>query len=131
MTEEAVLPGGKSLDWVFQQIAEHNDSRATDAADEIIKTAGDRDLRSELIKLVTDYQKAKDSIEMHNAFEAIVRYTKAQYGLILVQGFRMGQGYQQKVANEAFKEILAGAATQAEKAASPKGEAEKRTESEN
>lgn len=128
---EQVLPGGKSLDWVFQQIAEHNDQRATEAADELIRTAGDREMRTELAKLVIGYQKAKDSIEMHDAMEKIVQYAKSQYSLILIQGFRMGQGYQQKIANESFKEILANAAQQAEDVAKAKDEADKGTESEN
>ena len=112
--ENAELPGGKSIDWLFQEIAEHNDQRATNAAGEIIRSANDRELRSAMVKLVTDYQTAKDSVKMHDAMEAIIQYVKEQYALIGCQFFRMGQGYQQNVANEAFKQILEGAAKAAE-----------------
>jgi len=97
---------GKDLDWTFQQIAEHNDERAMDAAKDIINTANDRDLRSQMIRLVTEYQTGKDSVAQHDAFEDIITYIKAQYGLILIQGFRFGQGYQKKVSNEEFSNIL-------------------------
>lgn len=97
---------GKDLDWIFQQIAECNDSRATDAAKDIINTANDRDLRSQMIRLVTEYQTGKDSVAQHDAFENIITYLKDQYGLILIQGFRFGQGYQKKVSNEEFTNIL-------------------------
>lgn len=114
MAAEEVLVGGKSLDWIFQQIAENNDEKALNAAQDIIRSASDRELRSEFISLVTKYQTAKDSVEMHTAFEDIISYVKRQYALILIQGFRFGQGYQQKIANEAFATILKGAAAQAE-----------------
>lgn len=127
--EEQILPGGKSLDWVFKQIAEHNDERATAAANDLIKTAGDREMRTEFTKLVTKYQKCKDSIEMHTAMEDVIQYAKSQYGLILVQGFRMGQGYQQKIANDAFKEILSDAAKKADDASKEQSEDESGTKS--
>lgn len=111
------LPGGKSVDWVFEQIAEHNDEKATEAADELIRTAEDKDLRTSMIKLVTAYSTAKDSIKMHETMEELIGYIKKQYGLILIQGFRFGQGYQQKVSNEQFTKVLKDAAAKAAEAA--------------
>lgn len=116
------IPGGKSVDWLFQEIAENNDQRATNAATEIIRTANDRELRSAMVKLVTEYQTAGDSVKMHDAMEAIIQYIKEQYALIGCQFFRMGQGYQQKIANAAFKDILEGAAKAAEAEGLKKGE---------
>ena len=125
------LVGGKDLNWIFQQIAEKNDETALEAASEIIRSANDRELRSDLVVVATKYQSAKDSVAMHDAMEELVGYTKKQLALILIQGFRMGQGYQQKIANDAFKEILQGASEQVKKSTEKESKESSETKSKN
>lgn len=125
----AELPGGESLDWVFKTIAENNGPEGVEAAAKLIQTANDREMRTEVVKRITEYQKAEDSIKMHEASEELIAYIKKQFSLILIQGFRMGQGYQQKISHEAFKDVLAGATAQYEKdLASKEKESEEKTE---
>ena len=88
------------------------------AAREIINSVSDRDLRMEYTVLVTNYQTAKTSIEMHTAFEALIEHVKKQYSMIYAQGFVMACGYQ----TENFKQSLNKAIEESKKSLTPTGE---------
>jgi len=102
----AELAQDKSLDFIIKNIAEGDGETSFNAGMEILNSASDRDLRTQMTKLVTEYQGAKNSVDMSEAFEDIIEYTKKQMALIIVQGFRFGQTYQSNIDKEIFEGIL-------------------------
>ena len=105
----AELAEDKSLQYIINNIAEGDGETSFGAGLEIINSANDRDLRTGLTQLVTEYQSAKDSVAMSEAFEDLMEYVKKQFALIIVQGFRFGQTHQSNVDKEIFENILRSA----------------------
>lgn len=99
MTQDQILPLCKSLLSV-------DESEVMTAAKAIVNSVPDADLRKEITKLVTDYQLAKDSVEMHATFEAIVQYCKNQYASIYAQGFNLGSSYQIEIFNQSLAAVI-------------------------
>lgn len=94
------------LDSVCERmLSKIDDLDALEAASSLIISTNDRGLRSELIKLVTQYQSAKDSIQMNDAFEDLVKYNKQQYAAIVLQGFLLGVSYYKNVINKEIEKM--------------------------
>jgi hypothetical protein len=91
--------------------------KVMDAATMVVNTTPDLEYRNKYMLLVTNYQTAKDSIEMNKAFEELIQYTKSQFVSIYAQGFALGASYKDHV----FQEMLNDAVKNSQEEGSDNG----------
>jgi len=108
------------LQWLFKDIAEGDSEKSLKAAMQIVNTADDKVLQSELTNFALTMSTAKDSVEQDKVIDALNLYFKKQMSLLFIQAFTFGQKYQHAIdlivipeaLEKSKEEILAKEATE-------------------
>ena len=74
-----------------------------EAAQEIVNSVTDKDMRHEFMSLLLKYNQAKDSVQQDGHFNDLIMHVKRQYALIYSQGFDLGKDFSDTLFKQAIR----------------------------